>query len=106
MKKKGARLFSITASLMPFAAYAGFNIGTTGNAGFDTIVSWLQDFVNFMDGPGGLAMVIVSVVVAAATWMFIPREGVFGPVFRTVVGAIVIINVGTWISTFTFTSSA
>lgn len=97
--KKHISLFVIGMTF-PFMSSAGVDIGTSGNTGFATIEAWLQSFVNFMDGPGGLAVVVISIIAAVAAWMFAPKDGVMGPLFRVVVGAIVIINVGTWVTTF------
>ena len=97
-KKLSAFLFVLLC--FPVAAMAGVDIGTSGSAGFATIEKWLQSFVNFMDGPGGLAVVVISVIVAVGAWMFAPKDGMMGPILRVVVGAIVIINVGTWVTTF------
>ncbi len=97
-KKLSVLLFSLL--YFPVAAMAGVDIGSSGSAGFATIEAWLQSFVDFMDGPGGLAVVVVSIIVAVGAWMFAPKDGMMGPILRVVVGAIVIINVGTWVTTF------
>lgn len=96
-------LTAMTA-LMSSLAYAQeeVDIGTVDNEGFDLIVEWFQSFVNFMAGPAGIAVVVVSLVVAVATWVFAPREGLLGPVMRVAVGALVILNIGTWITTWGF----
>jgi type IV secretory pathway VirB2 component (pilin) len=99
-KFKSNLLLVLAGVSIPFVSSAGVDIGTSGNTGFATIEAWLQSFVDFMDGPGGLAVVVVSIIAAVAAWMFAPRDGVMGPIFRVVVGAIVIINVGTWVTTF------
>ena len=91
---------ALIALVFPPLALAGVDIGTSGNAGFATLEKWFQAFVNFMDGPAGLALVVVSIIGAVAAWMLMPREGVVGPMLRVVVGAIVILNVGTWVTTF------
>ena len=93
----GAVLIALVFSPLVFA---GVDIGTSGNAGFATLEKWFQAFVNFMDGPAGLALVVVSIILAVAAWILSPREGVVGPLLRVVVGAIVILNVGTWVTTF------
>lgn len=87
------------AMAMPLAS-AGESIGTSGSTTFAKLTAWFQDFVNFMDGPFGLAVVIISLILAVCTWMFVPKEGIAGPVLRVVVGAIVILNVTTFIASF------
>lgn len=99
LKKKSSILSFLAFGLLPIAAFAGVDIGSSGNAGFATIEAWLQAFVDFMDGPGGLAVVVVSIIVAVGAWMFSPKDGAMGPILRVVVGAIVVINVGTWVTT-------
>lgn len=90
--------------LMSSLAYAQeeVDIGTVDNEGFDLIVEWFQSFVDFMAGPAGIAVVVTSLVVAVGTWVFAPREGLLGPVLRVAVGALVILNIGTWITTWGF----
>ncbi|RZI40354.1 hypothetical protein EGT07_23720 [Herbaspirillum sp. HC18] len=82
------------------AAHAGPSIGTGGGTAYSKLTTWLQNFVDFMSGPFGLAVVIISIIIAFSVWAFVPKEGIAGPVLRVVVAAIVIINVGTWVATF------
>ena len=93
---------AVFATIATEQAMAQVDIGTTDNEGFALITEWFQAFVDFMEGPMGVAIVVLSLVIAVATWVFAPREGLFGPVIRVAVGALVLLNIGTWITTWGF----
>lgn len=93
----GAALVMVLSS----AAHAGPSIGTGGGTAYAKLTGWLQNFVDFMSGPFGIAVVIVSIILAFSVWSFAPKEGIAGPILRLVVSAVVILNVGTWLATFT-----
>jgi len=82
------------------AAFAGYSIGSGGGGTFALLRTWFQDFVDFMDGPFGIAAVVISLVLAFATWAFAPKEGIVGPVLRIAMSGIVILNVATWMGSF------
>ncbi|NKI94835.1 TrbC/VirB2 family protein [Rhizobacter sp. SG703] len=69
-------------------------------ANFDSLRTFLQAFANFMTGPFGKAVVVVSIVAAFCTWVFAPKDGIFGPVLRVVVAGIAIMNAALWIAQF------
>jgi type IV secretory pathway VirB2 component (pilin) len=69
-----------------------------GNFNFDRVRDILQAFVNFMIGPFGRAAVIISIVAAFVTWVFAPKEGIFGPVLRVVVAGVAILNATVWVA--------
>lgn len=100
MKRCYLYLSAVVLSLFSQLSAAATNIGSTGNTGFALMEQWLQNFVDFMDGPFGVAVVSVSVILAACVWMFMPREGWVGVTARVVTAGLVIINVPTWVSTF------
>lgn len=81
-------------------ALAGPNIGGGGGGDFAILRQWLQNFVDFMAGPFGLAVVIIAIIIGFATWAVLPKEGIVGTVMRVVVAGIVIINVGAWVASF------
>ena len=70
-------------------------------ASFSAIDKILQGFVTFMTGPFGKAAVVISIVAAFVTWVFAPKEGIFGPVLRVVVAGVAILNAATFITNFT-----
>jgi type IV secretory pathway VirB2 component (pilin) len=65
---------------------------------FETI---LAAFQAFMVGPFGRAAVVISIIAAFVTWVFAPKEGIFGPVLRVVVAGVAIINAVALMGTFT-----
>lgn len=69
---------------------------TTAN--FTAVQNFLQAFVNFMTGPFGKAAVVLSIIAAFVTWVFAPKDGIFGPVLRVVVAGIAIMNAALWIT--------
>ncbi len=81
-------------------AFAGVSVGKGGGAGFDIVTKWMQNWVDFMSGPFGIVVVVTSLLIAFGTWSLLPKEGIVAPVVRVVVSAIVVLNVGTWITTF------
>lgn len=99
LNKIKAALFLALATSAQFAA-AGPSIGSGGGSNFAVLRQWLQNFVDFMAGPFGLAVVIISIVIGFATWAMLPKEGIVGVIMRVVVAGIVIINVGTWVASF------
>jgi type IV secretory pathway VirB2 component (pilin) len=80
-------------------AFAGVSVGKGGGAGFDIASKWLQNWVDFMTGPFGIAVVITSLIIAFGTWAMMPKEGIVAPVLRVVVSGIAILNVVTWLAT-------
>ena len=65
---------------------------------FTGTTALLTEFVKFIAGPFGKAAVIISIVAAFVTWVFAPREGIFGPVLRVVVAGIAVMNAAIWVS--------
>jgi type IV secretory pathway VirB2 component (pilin) len=59
---------------------------------FTKFEEFLTAIEAFMTGPFGKAVVVISIIAAFATWVFAPREGIFGPVLRVVVAGIAIMN--------------
>jgi type IV secretory pathway VirB2 component (pilin) len=86
-----------TTSLMSELAHAQT---VTTKADFKNVTSLLQAFLDFMVGPFGKAVVIISIIAAFVTWVFAPKEGIFGPILRVVVAGIAIMNAAAWITQF------
>lgn len=75
-------------------AFAGTNIGAPGSGMFAKVGKVLQEFVDFFEGPVGLAVAILGMVAAVAYWTLSTRgDGEIGWVGRVVIGAILIINI-------------
>jgi type IV secretory pathway VirB2 component (pilin) len=82
----------LNATLLCAAANATPKLDFTGTTDL------LTEFVKFIAGPFGKAAVIISIVAAFITWVFAPREGIFGPVLRVVVAGIAVMNAAIWVS--------
>jgi type IV secretory pathway VirB2 component (pilin) len=82
----------LNLALLSSAASATPKLDFTGTT------TLLTDFVKFIAGPFGKAAVIISIVAAFVTWVFAPREGIFGPVLRVVVAGIAVMNAAIWVS--------
>jgi type IV secretory pathway VirB2 component (pilin) len=94
-QRSAAPLSGVVLSLLSASAHAQ---ATAAN--FDSLRTFLQAFANFMTGPFGKAVVVVSIVAAFCTWVFAPKDGIFGPVLRVVVAGIAIMNAALWIAQF------
>ncbi len=93
--------FSAGAPSLARAATGAYTLpSVTLPSAFGNIVTWMQNFVTFMTGPFGTAVVALSIVIAFAVWVFAPREGIVGPVARVVVAGFVLMNVATWMGLF------
>lgn len=63
-----------------------------GASDFDALTTFLQSFVDFMTGPFGKGVVVISIIAAFCTWVFAPKDGIFGQVLRVAVAGIAIMN--------------
>lgn len=100
VRRQRAALIGLTSSWWAAAANAqapgaGTSSGTTAN--FSMVTSFLQAFTDFMTGPFGKGVVVISIIAAFVTWVFAPRDGIFGPILRVVVAGIAILNAATWV---------
>lgn len=90
--RAGVWSLALAASVLSPAAHA-----QTTTANFTALRNFLQAFADFMTGPFGKAVVVVSIIAAFCTWVFAPRDGIFGPVLRVVVAGIAIMNAAVWV---------
>lgn len=81
----------------PALAVNSYNIGNSQNAGFQLIVAFWQDYVNFMVGPFAKVAAVGSLLIAIGAWMFLPKEGLVSSLVRVAIGAIGMLNVVTWL---------
>ena len=73
---------------------AGTDIGAPGSGLFAKVGKVLQEFVDFFEGPVGLAVAILGMVFAVGYWNLSTRgDAELGWVGRVVIGAILIINI-------------
>lgn len=89
--RAGVWSLALAASVLSPPAHAATN------ADFTSLRDFLQAFADFMTGPFGKAVVVVSIIAAFCTWVFAPRDGIFGPVLRVVVAGIAIMNAAVWV---------
>ena len=81
--------------------FAAYSIGAPTTGPFQKLGVWFQTYVDFMDGPFAIAAIVISIILAVLAWNFMPKEGLFGKILKTVVSGIVVLNLGTWMATFT-----
>jgi len=81
-----------------FVARADYDIGSADGDQFDKFTEFVQEMINFIDGPVALAFSFLSIVGLAILWAFSPRTPIMGTVFRVVVAIVVVLNVGVWIA--------
>ncbi|EAR0848833.1 hypothetical protein N4Z11_003634 [Salmonella enterica] len=56
----------------------------------------MQDFVDFLGGPGMLAVIFVSLVIILSLWSVNPKSaGLLGWLCRTIAAAIILFNIAT-----------
>lgn len=73
---------------------AGTDIGAPGSGLFEKVGKVLQEFVDFFEGPVGLAVAIIGMVFAVGYWTLSSRgDQEIGWIGRVVIGAILIINI-------------
>ena len=100
MKRGRIALFS-AGWFMSAHAFAAYSIGAPTTGPFQKMGAWFQSYIDFMDGPFAVAAIVVSIILAVLAWNFLPNEGIFGKILKTVVSGVVILNIGTWVTSFT-----
>ncbi len=75
-------------------ALAGTDLGGADVGFLEKAVSAMQVIVNFFEGPFGLFVAVVSLVLAIGFWMFSTRgDAELGWIGRVVIGVILIVNI-------------
>ena len=77
--------------------WAGYNIeshGSTSGSIFTRLVNFLQDMVDFMDGPLAVGVLIVGVVVAGCMWIFAPDNRHLGKAMKAIAVGFVMFDIG------------
>ncbi len=96
----GRKLNAIRASIFTLfaSAYAnaGYDIQAPTTGPFIKLGNWFQDYIDFMDGPFGTMVVVLSIVFGIIAWNFAPKEGFMEKALKGVVSGIVLLNIGTW----------
>ncbi|MDA8138854.1 MAG: hypothetical protein M0036_09390 [Desulfobacteraceae bacterium] len=102
MKKIGCTL-KATAINLVFAAplLAGYNIESAGSTNapiFTRLVGFMQDFVDLLDGPFAIAVVIGGAFIAFCLWVFSPQSPALQKAFRAIAGGFVLFDMGVLIN--------
>ena len=84
-------------SLFLFCVYsqcvvAGYNIGSSSGP-FGVFVDWLQALLDALDGPIGIAVVVISLIAGILLWINQPRSGALAWVVRALVGGLAVFNI-------------
>lgn len=91
---------SAALALASADVFAGPTLGTGGGGSFTLARQWMQNFVDFISGPFGTAAVVISIILVFLAWAYMPKDGIMGPMVRVATGGIVVINVATWLASF------
>ena len=91
---------ALMAVFLAGPTFAGYSLGGSSSGPFGKLTQWMQDYVDFMDGPAALAIIVVSIIIAVCAWIWAPKSGAVGILVRVVIGGIVILNIGTWVVSF------
>ena len=79
-----------------------FDIGDAPTGPLEDVVSFVQDIVNTISGPGVFAIGFVSLVAVVALWVFAPKAGpVMALAMRVAIGVLILLNIPLW---FTYLS--
>ena len=80
----------------------GFDIGGPGDdSPLAGITNFIQDMVDFIDGPIALAFSFISIAGMAITWAVAPKMvGAMAVFFRIMVAVIILMNVAVWIAAY------
>ena len=98
--KKGFLLIITYIMIQPVTVLADtYNIVDSGSAGgFSLISDFFQKTVNLMIGPFAKGTIAITLIGAVLLWIAMPKEGVMGIICRAIIGALVILNIATWMS--------
>lgn len=105
IKNKAIGCYLLLLGLFSGSAFAeDFDIGDAPAGPLEDVVSFIQDIVNTISGPGVFAIGFVSLVSVVALWVFAPKAGpVMALAMRTAIGVLVLLNIPLW---FTYLSGA
>lgn len=96
-------LIALFAAVQTNVALAQYDIGAPKTGGFAKIGQFFQEIVNLLDGPGVLLVSFISIFAVVGLYMLFPKaQGAMAWALRVFTGAIVILNIGTWIAWLRF----
>lgn len=82
-------------------AYADYDIGGPDDGPLARITSFVQDVVNWVDGPVALAFSFFSIAGMAIAWAIAPKMvAAMGVFVRITIAVIIILNIGVWIAAY------
>jgi|APSaa5957512535_1039671.scaffolds.fasta_scaffold219709_2 type IV secretory pathway VirB2 component (pilin) len=87
-----SRLGFILFCFLTTEAQAGYNIGSSSGP-FGVFIDWLQTLLDALDGPIGIAVVVISLIAGILLWINQPRSGALAWVIRAIVGGLAVFNV-------------
>jgi len=102
MKKIGCTLKAMAINLI-FAAplLAGYSIESAGSTNapiFTRLVGFMQDFVDMLDGPVAIAVVVAGAIIAGALWIFSPENRALQKAFKAIAVGFVLFDMGVLIN--------
>lgn len=86
--------------IVAMPAWAAYEVPPATGDGWQQIAAFFREAINFLQGPFAGAFVAASFVLAFVSWVFMPKEGIMGPIIRVVISAIAIFNLGAWMGVF------
>lgn len=94
-----ARSFGVIVafSMVSAPVMAGYDIGAPATGMFGKIGSFMQQVIDFIDGPTALFVTVISIAFAAFLWMVAPKGGAAGWAVRVAIAAIIVLNISTWV---------
>lgn len=98
---KTIKTFVLTGAVLLYSknVLAGMNIGASSSPIFAKPITFLQDIVNALDGPGATAAIVCALIAALVSWNFAPgRSEWLGKSLRAVMSGIFIFGIAALIS--------
>jgi len=92
-------ILTFVAFLYGKCVFAGYNIGTSSSTVFAKPITFLQDLVNALDGPGATAAIVLALIAALVSWNYAPgRSEWLGKSLRAVISGIFVFGIAALIS--------
>lgn len=90
-------LVGATAIVLAGNASAGYDIGAPTTGPFAKLGAFMQEVIDFIDGPTVLFIAVVSIALVALLLAVAPKSGPVAIAVRVVIGLIVGLNIATWV---------
>ncbi len=93
MLRKAKGLLSLLG-LLSFTPVMATSIGAPSSGFFSQIGAWMQSFVDFLEGPFGLAVTVIGLGVALTVWIMGTRSGEgMGMFVKVIIAGMLLINI-------------